>query len=308
MAAERIFHGIPFDANEIITPEGESSYDYIYYSKDLATWLATYFKNGILVPGGALITTQLKVEKSNDEELLINPGNIVINGRTGFLPKSYKLAVVPETSGNNRIDRVVVELNLNETVNEFRFVLLKGTASTTPSAPELTRDEDAKIYQMSLAQVIVKSTGIFSITDERSNDDLCGISQVLIGVRVPAPVTGDSADNISYDNSTTGMSAVTVQDVIDELYEGKENKPTYVDYTLSASLWSSSDGTYSLESIYPHTLYNIGVLTSSEMTKDQAVAYGKAMIVGNKSTNVLKALGDIPTANIPVILEVTERW
>ena len=308
MAAERIFHGIPFDANEIITPEGESSYDYIYYSKDLATWLATYFKNGILVPGGALITTQLKVEKSNDEELLINPGNIVINGRTGFLPKSYKLAVVPETSGNNRIDRVVVELNLNETVNEFRFVLLKGTASATPSAPELTRDEDAKIYQMSLAQVIVKSTGIFSITDERSSDDLCGISQVLIGVRVPAPETGDSADNISYDNSTTGMSAVTVQDVIDELYEGKENKPTYVDYTLSASLWSSSDGTYSLESIFAHTLYNIGVLTSSEMTKEQAVAYGKAMIVGNKSTNVLKALGDIPDVNIPIILEVTERW
>ena len=212
--AEKIY-GIPFDANEMILPDGTPGYDNVLYAQDLADWLKTYFKNGVLVPGGALISTELQVTKVDDTTVRINSGNIVINGRTGFNKNRINLTVDKAIPNNERWDRAIVELNLDSTVNSFRFLILRGTLSETPVATDLVRDD--KVYQMSLATIKVSETGVHEIVDDRTNEGLRGISQVLIGVRPPLPVTGDSADNISYDNSISGLSATTVQTAIDDL-------------------------------------------------------------------------------------------
>lgn len=212
--AEKIY-GIPFDANEIILPDGTPGYDNVLYAQDLADWLKTYFKNGVLVPGGALISTELQVTKVDDTTVRINTGNIVINGRTGFNKNRINLTVDKAIPNNERWDRAIVELNLDSTVNSFRFLIIQGILSETPSAPDLVRDD--KVYQMSLATIKISEVGVYEIVDDRVNEGLCGISQVLIGVRPPLPVTGDSADNISYDNSISGLSATTIQTAIDDL-------------------------------------------------------------------------------------------
>lgn len=216
--AERIINGIPFDANAIIDVEGEVSYDYVLFAADLANWLATYFGNGILIPKGGVMSTEFQVTKTGATSISIAKGNIVINGRTGFLPSPHEMSVDYASIGKQRIDRVVIELNTNEEVNEFRPLLIKGDeADSNPSIPALTRDDYLEIYQMSLARLLVTEDGIQTVTDERIDDDFCGISQVLIGIKPPIPVPGDSAENISYDNSESGLSGTTVQDAIDEL-------------------------------------------------------------------------------------------
>lgn len=223
--------GIPFDANEVILPDGSLGYDNIVFSADFAEWMATYFKNGVLVPGGALIDMEMKVEEVDDTHIKVNTGNMVVNGRTAFIPEAVTLEIEETEPDMLRMDRVVVELNIEENVNCFRLRLINGTMASDPIAPVLERTKET--YQMSLATVTVGTSGINDIEDDRVDDDLCGISQVLIGVKPPLPVTGDSASNISYDGATSGLSSTTVQDAIDEIVTSVYNK------TLPASSWTS---------------------------------------------------------------------
>lgn len=222
--------GIPFDANEIVLPDGTLGYDNVIYSADFAEWVSTYFKNGVLVPGGALISTEMKVTKADDTHISIASGNMVVNGRTAFIPTAVILEITATQPNMLRLDRVVIELNTEENVNCFQLKVVSGTMSSSPIAPSLTRTEE--VYQMSIATITVGVNGITQVKDDRVDDDLCGISQVLIGVKPPLPVTGDSADNISYDGSISGLSGTTVQAAIDELVTNVYYK------TLTQAGWS----------------------------------------------------------------------
>lgn len=230
--AEKL-RGIPFDANEIILPDGSPGYDNVLYAADFAEWMKTYFKNGVLVAGGALISTEMQVTKTDDTHIKIDVGNMVVNGRTTFIPEPMYLEIDKAGPNVKRYDRIVVELNLASAINSFRLIVLKGIMEENPSIPVITRDGD--IYQMSIATVKVNQAGIYEIVDERTDDDLCGISQVLIGVKPPLPVTGDSATNISYDSSISGLNAQTVQDAIDELVTDEITK------TLLSSGWGADN-------------------------------------------------------------------
>jgi len=74
---------------------------------------------------------------------------------------------------------------------------------------------------------------------------------------------------------------------------------------MAAANWSS--GTYSFEAYYPNTQYNIEIEVAPTATLAQAKAFGKAVIVGNSSTNVVKALGTVPTVDIPIIITAEEK-
>ena len=87
----------------------------------------------------------------------------------------------------------------------------------------------------------------------------------------------------------------------------KENKSTVSVITLSAATWDKSAKTYSLESQYPHANYNIEIALDSSATAEQAEAFNGAQIVGNAASNVIKAYGDVPTVDIPVILKVVAK-
>ena len=225
--------GIPFDANEIILPDGSPGYDNVLYSADFANWMRTYFKNGVLVAGGALISTELEVTQVDGTHVQVNTGNIVVNGRTSFIESPIQLEITKGGSGTQLLSRIVVELNLS--MNCFRLLVLEGGLADNPVAPELTRTEE--IYQMSLATVQSDISGIVSITDDRSTESLCGISQVLIGVRPPLPVTGDEASNIGYNGSVSGLVGTNVQDAIDEVSNKVTNLSTDTQITLLASNW-----------------------------------------------------------------------
>ena len=84
-------------------------------------------------------------------------------------------------------------------------------------------------------------------------------------------------------------------------------KPTITTATLLASNWDSSSKTYSLESEYPNANYDIEVALYSTATAEQAEAFNGAQIVGSATSNIIKAYGDVPTIDIPIILKVVTK-
>lgn len=84
-----------------------------------------------------------------------------------------------------------------------------------------------------------------------------------------------------------------------------EMKSTIIDATIFASGWSN--GQYSFEDSYPKATYDLSVEPDSTCTESQLDAWSGARIVGSSTGNVLKAFGDVPAVDIPVILEVKKK-
>lgn len=96
-------------------------------------------------------------------------------------------------------------------------------------------------------------------------------------------LTIDSADDVEF-NTLFFYTPVFSQDVI------------------SAADWL--DGVYSFESYYPNALYDIEVELNSTATSEQLEAWSSAKVTAVFGTNTMKALGDVPTVDIPVIVKV----
>ena len=82
----------------------------------------------------------------------------------------------------DRIDRVILRMNRNIEVRDITPMVLRGTASSSPKAPELTRTD--YIYDICLAEITVPAGSSeitkSNITDTRYDNDLCGIINCLL--------------------------------------------------------------------------------------------------------------------------------
>ena len=103
-----------------------------------------------------------------------------------------------------------------------------------------------------------------------------------------------------YVGSTSGTNK-------DEGSKKLATKPTITATTLTASNWDSTSKTYSFESTYPNASYDIEIALDSTATAEQAEAFNDAQIVGSATSNVIKAYGDVPTVDIPIIIKVVEK-
>lgn len=241
--------GMPFDAEQVKNPDGSITYDNVYYAQDFADWWEAYFKNGILVKGQAQLSTQLKVSSSNAYIALVSPGGIHVNGRTMLLNEAVELEFDKVGGYMHRGDRVVVEMNLTFGVNKFLLKIVPGVecpSTESVSFPTLVRND--VIYQMCLANVEINTIGQLSISDTRSNESLCGLSQVTIGVPIPEPIPlGTTAANVAYDASASQLEANDVQEAIDGLSESlgnidKEIKPLkFTNLKVNSSSYSLAD-------------------------------------------------------------------
>lgn len=92
-------------------------------------------------------------------------------------------------------------------------------------------------------------------------------------------------------------------DIIDE--ELKKLHGTVLDATMLASRWSGKQ--YSFESTYPASKYDIEIALSSTASQEQIVAYNSAMILGNATSNIAVASGEVPSIDIPIILKAVKK-
>ena len=111
--------------------------------------------------------------------------------------------------------------------------------------------------------------------------------------------TSVSASEVTYDNTTSGLTADNVQDAIDDLVQ---KDYSFVQYTILASGWDTNN-IYSFETLYPSTTYDIlNIVPNDNTTSEMRTAWANAQCGGYKATNVIEAHGTVPTVDIIVEL------
>ena len=75
--------------------------------------------------------------------------------------------------------------------------------------------------------------------------------------------------------------------------------------TIQASKWS--DGVYSFELSFPNEYFDIEIELDSTATEPQVEAWSSAKVTAVFGTNTMKALGDVPTVDIPVIVKAVMK-
>jgi len=80
---------------------------------------------------------------------------------------------------------------------------------------------------------------------------------------------------------------------------------SYTTMILAASAWSG--GSYSLESSYNSSAFDVEIELSKTATKQEQRAFSRASIVGDPDGNILHSLGATPKLDIPVTIRITEK-
>ena len=128
----------------------------------------------------ALVESAMAVTVSDGNGWLANSagdGIVWWNDHEKMNSSKLQLAIDAADGVLHRIDRIIVEWETGTYSTYPEIKVLKGSTSSTPSAPALTNSSDVR--QISLAQVYIAAgtTAITSsmITDERLDNAVCGL-------------------------------------------------------------------------------------------------------------------------------------
>lgn len=242
-------------------PFNSTNGDRKYNADDIAAERAVYFSDGIIVYGGNVIGTELQVEAVTGMTVKVKYGMANIKGRTIKIeaPDEGETEVVLSTADltNPRIDRIVLEMNLTDPVRDIVIKAIAGTPAASPVAPALTRT--AEIWQLSLAQIAVtaNSSTIGEITDDRSDNAVCGISNVSVGI---TPPTGNDAVTVKLSNETAELYGLeNVDEVLLDLGHSKsKNLESYIALASNVNT-TAKDVAFLLGDVDSCNEYNFGL-------------------------------------------------
>jgi hypothetical protein len=148
----------------------ERSYD----SADMAAMLRAISRSGVADGGSCLRVTA----EGSTMRTLVDYGSAMVEGYYFRLRDDgggVKAVEHTTEAELNRIDRIVLRLNLTERTVTLQKLI--GTAASTPQAPTLTRGTE--IWELSLAQVLARASAAellpSDILDERGDEDVCGL-------------------------------------------------------------------------------------------------------------------------------------
>lgn len=215
-----------FDSADPIEP------DRVYNAEEFSEYFHLLIKTGVVQN----MLDELSVTNTGENMVsTVNTGFAFIKGRYYENTEPLNLTHDTESIGNDRIDRIVLRLDLNTENRYIRAFIKKGKAGTSPVPPTLQQDDF--IYEISLAQVYITGGQSFidqeSITDERGSEFAPWASSNIL------PDTTDAlriheenvfVHNVDSDNvklSYTGDNLTMVQ----EYSEGNLVKQTDLSYT-----------------------------------------------------------------------------
>ena len=151
-------------------------YDRTYSAEDFTSYLNLLVSNGVFINP----SNQLKVRSNNGMSVIVNAGSGWVNGHKMTNTSDYIVDIKPSDVLLGRIDRIIFYLDMG--ARNMGIEVLQGVASSSPVAPNLTRNEDR--YEMSLALISVgKQTTTITesmITDTRYDKNVCGVVKGLI--------------------------------------------------------------------------------------------------------------------------------
>ena len=153
-------------------------------AEDWAKYISMFLGNGIrnggtnlqITADGAGMYTKMDEGYANINGYFFKSESDIEGGRY------YTIAHPAANPELPRIDRIVLRLDRTIAVRQIVPAVITGSPSLSPTAPQLTRNNN--IYEISLAQIRVPAGAAVirpaDITDERLNSNLCGIIDSLI--------------------------------------------------------------------------------------------------------------------------------
>ena len=125
----------------------------------------------------------MQVRQNEGMTVLVNKGAANINGRQYLEESDRVLSVQGAHASLDRIDTVVLRLNLEQSMLTIDLYIVKGIEAATPTAPELTRN--VSVWELGLANLfIAKNTQTITqerITDTRLDSERCGVVASIVG-------------------------------------------------------------------------------------------------------------------------------
>lgn len=140
--------------------------DQEYGQEEFNRYFDNIYESGVSVDNSNNMTLGVTQEIG---VLKIAPGFAIVKGLYLYNDSTKSINIIKDNN-YERIDRVVVRLNISN--SKVSIELKSGVAGSKPLAPVLQRDN--LIYEISLAQVKITTTGAITITDERYRQELCG--------------------------------------------------------------------------------------------------------------------------------------
>lgn len=128
---------------------------YEYTSAEWSKLIEAMTSNG--VSNGSFSMT------SNGLTITVGGGTGFINGRYGYNTNSKTITLTAESASLQRIDRIVLELNVSN--RQIGLNVVKGTAASTAAVPALT--QTSLVYQIPLYQAKITNGSTVTLTDER---------------------------------------------------------------------------------------------------------------------------------------------
>lgn len=147
-----------------------------YRAEEFAELFSSFFKSGVANTTSGI---GLKVSAGAGMTINIDSGYSILNGYYYKNDSSLSLNIDAADSSLNRIDRVVLRLDL--VARTIKAAIKKGNIASFPTAPVLQRD--SSVFELSLAQVkiVAKATTVI-ILDERLDNSVCGLVSITADV------------------------------------------------------------------------------------------------------------------------------
>ena len=170
----------PFTSRVTYDEQGLPLYDRAVDSAFLRDFYKAYWSDGIFYDP----TTNFQVTAAGTGMALqVAPGKAQIQGAFAIESAVQSLSVAAADTTNNRIDTVVLRLDLSLDKRNIALAVLKGTPAADPVAPALTRN--GTVWELGLANITVNknvsSLTQLDITDTRLDTQRCGVVAQTIG-------------------------------------------------------------------------------------------------------------------------------
>lgn len=140
--------------------------DQEYGQEEFNRYFDNIYESGVSVKDDNTMTLGVTSEAST---IKVDSGFAIVKGFYFYNDSEKSIAVSPD-SNYDRIDRVVIRLNISN--SKVTIEIKNGIAGSKTQPPTLQRDNS--IYELSLAQIYVPRSGSITITDERYRKELCG--------------------------------------------------------------------------------------------------------------------------------------
>lgn len=248
-----------------------------HYASDFADYFGSVLSSG-LISNGEAVGLQVTVN-TGTMTTSVNVGKAIIKGYSyeNTTPLTLTHSIPEQTL--DRIDRIVLRLDLKNASRFIRVFIKEGVSALEPIPPTLQRDQ--YIFELSLAQVRIRkntsSIVVSDIKDERADENLCGIVQSLI--TVPTSVFQQQFDTWFSNYQTTSQSDFTVW------FDSIKGQ---LDGDVGAKL-ASDLSSHKLD-LVSHGIYGVATGTNAlVMTDSEVTSYVDGMLVAFKNTTASTA-------------------